>query len=352
VSGPDEFGAALTPAASHPAAALAAKPGAERRDTGPRACAWPRRLVQGPARLITPEEFRAWVIHEDERLLVVDKPGDVVCHPSKHGPRSSLVGAAREHAGLDTIHLVFRLDRETSGIVVLAKDARMAARLQTAMQNRRVGKGYLAVLTGHLVAPARVDQPLGDDTASPVFIKTAVVANGRPAVTGFEPMAIMPGAETGGAVDGANTFGPGGAGVDCGSSGTVADAPTRGPGEGFTLVRVVPETGRKHQIRAHAQWLGHPVVGDKIYGPDARCYLDFIDRGLTPELAAKLLLPRQALHCARIDLRPAGLPEVFTAPLPADLRDFCLGYGLDAVAAGENWPESWPAADRRLDCPA
>jgi 23S rRNA pseudouridine1911/1915/1917 synthase len=115
---------------------------------GPRASAWPRRLAQGPARIIEPPELASWILHEDERLLVVNKPGDVVCHPSKHGPWSSLVGAAREHLGLDRVHLVFRLDRETSGVVVLAKDPRMASRLQTAMQDRRVGKRYLAVLTG------------------------------------------------------------------------------------------------------------------------------------------------------------------------------------------------------------
>jgi 23S rRNA pseudouridine1911/1915/1917 synthase len=256
--------------------------------------------VQGPARLVAPEEFRAWVLHEDERLLVVDKPGDVVCHPSKHGPRSSLIGAAREHTGQETLHLVFRLDRETSGVVVFAKDPRMAGRLQTAMQERRIGKGYLAILVGELTEPVTVDQPLGDDTSSPVFIKTGVVAEGRCAVTHFEPA---------------------------------------GMASGFTLARVRTETGRKHQIRAHAQWLGRALVGDKIYGPDARCYLDFIDHGWTPELAAKLLLPRQALHCAWIDLRAAGLPATFSAPLAPDLRSFCVerGFAPATVAAAEVW---------------
>lgn len=259
--------------------------------------------MQGPARLVAPEEFRAWVLHEDERLLVVDKPGDVVCHPSKHGPRSSLIGAAREHTGQETLHLVFRLDRETSGVVVFAKDPRTAGRLQTAMQDRRIGKGYLAILGGELAAPVTVDQRLGDDTSSPVFIKTGVVPDGRAAVTHFEPVAAA---------------------------------------GGFTLARVRTETGRKHQIRAHAQWLGHALVGDKIYGPDARCYLDFIDQGWTAELAAKLLLPRQALHCSWIDLRAAGLPETFAAPLAPDLRSFCVEHGFapEVLAAAEVWPES------------
>ena len=254
-----------------------------------RACAWPRRTKQGPVRMIAPEELPAWIVHEDDRLLVVDKPGDVVCHPSKAGPWSSLVGAAREYTRLPTMHLVFRLDRETSGVVVLAKDAKMASRLQTAMQERKVGKVYFAILTGELTAPVTVDQPLGDDVASPVFVKSAVRPDGQASVTHFTPVAT---------------------------------------GGGFTLARVVTDTGRKHQIRAHAQWLGHLLVGDKIYGPDARCYLEFIDHGWTEALAAKLLLPRQALHCAEIDLRPAGLTQVFSAPLPADLRAFCLGRGL------------------------
>ncbi|MBI5769949.1 MAG: RluA family pseudouridine synthase [Verrucomicrobia bacterium] len=258
---------------------------------GPRACAWPRRLKQGPVRMIAPEELAAWIVHEDERLLVIDKPGDVVCHPSKDGPWSSLVGAVREFGKLAAAHLVFRLDRETSGLVVFAKDAKMASRLQKAVQERRVAKAYLAVMTGELKEPVTVDQPLGDDTGSPVFVKSKVVAagEGQRAVTHFTPVA---------------------------ASG------------GFTLARVVTETGRKHQIRAHAQWLGHWLVGDKIYGPDARLFLEFIDHGWSEAMAARLWLPRQALHCAEIDLSRAGIETTFRAALPMDLREFCVARGL------------------------
>ena len=171
----------------------------------------------------------------------------------------------------------------------------MASRLQVAMQERKIGKAYLAIVTGHLAAPVTVDQPLGDDVRSPVFIKSAVVGpdmGGQNAITHFTPLARSTGA---------------------------ISSPAR---DGFTLVRVVTETGRKHQIRAHAQWLGHSLVGDKIYGPDARCYLEFIDQGWTPALAEKLLLPRQALHCAEIDLRAAGLDQVFHEPLAEDLAAF------------------------------
>ncbi len=277
-----------------------------------RACAWPRRTKQGPVRMIAPEEVPPWIVYEDDRLLVVNKPGDIVCHPSKAGPWSSLVGALREHAKLDVVHLIFRLDRETSGIVVLAKDPKMASRLQRAMQERKVAKAYFAVLTGELAGAVTVNQPLGDDTASPVFVKSCVREDGQASISHFTPLAWS-------------------------KSGTGVSPVGLDPNElhgrdaratSFTLVRVVTETGRKHQIRAHAQWLGHCMVGDKIYGPDARCYLDFIDRGWTEELAAKLWLPRQALHCAEIDLRPAGLEHVFTAPMPADMREFCASRGL------------------------
>jgi len=248
-------------------------------------------------RLIEPDEFRSWILFEDDRLLVVNKSGDAVCHPSKHGPWSSLVGAARAHLQLPTVHLIFRLDRETSGVVVLAKDARTASRLQRAMQRRLVRKVYLAVLEGVLAAPVTVDQALGPDLDSCVTIRTTAVAAGTPgaqaAVTHFEPLAT---------------------------------------GGGCTLARVRPETGRKHQIRAHALWLQHPVVGDKLYGPDQRLYLEFALHGWTDRHAARLPLRRQALHCAAIDLTAAGEAAVFRAPLPEDLRSFCRErLGVDAT---------------------
>jgi 23S rRNA pseudouridine1911/1915/1917 synthase len=250
---------------------------------------WPRRRRPVSVHMITPDEIKSWIIHDDEDVIVVNKPGDIVCHPSKAGPWSSLVSAVREHTGLAVSHLVFRLDRETSGVVVFAKNPSMAARLQKAMRLRRVGKAYLAIMTGEFTQPVTVDQPLGDDEASQVVVKSAVRPGGQTAVTHFTPLSS---------------------------------------GGGFTLVRVTTETGRKHQIRAHAQWLGKCIVGDKIYGPDARCFLEFLDHGWTPALAGKLLLPRQALHCSEIDMRKAGIAGVFSAPLPPDLRGFCAARGI------------------------
>ena len=256
---------------------------------------WPRREPPPEAiRLIAPGEFRTWILHEDERLLVLNKPGDVVCHPSKAGPWSSLCGAAREYLGGGAVHLVFRLDRETSGVVVIAKDERTAQRLQRATLKRRYAKAYLAILVGELGAETLVDRPLGPDYRGQLRTKTRVVpaGEGKRAVTRYVPLAA---------------------------------------GGGFTLARVTTETGRMHQIRAHAEWLGHPLVGDKVYGPDQLLYLEFIETGWTPALAARLLLPRQALHCAEIALTLAGESHVYRAGLPEDLAGFALKHIGDAA---------------------
>ncbi len=92
--------------------------------------------------------------------------------------------------------------------------------------------------------------------------------------------------------------------------------------EKFALIRAIPRTGRTHQIRVHLSAIGHPIVGDKIYGPDQRLYLRFIETGWTPELEQRLLLPRHALHSAKLAIE--GERE-WASPLPPDLAEFCSG---------------------------
>lgn len=242
-----------------------------------------------PARppLVDAADLPGWVLRDDERLLVVDKPGWLVVHPSKNGPWSSLAGALRAGLGLETIRFVYRLDRETSGVVLLARDEATGSRLQKAMSRRRIGKAYIAILEGGMEARVVVDQWLGPDPGAGVTVKQRVVPAGSPgaqaATTIFHPLAV------------------------------------RG---GCTLAGVELLTGRKHQIRAHAEWLGRRVVGDKLYGPDPRLYLEFATAGWTPRHSALLRFTRQALHCAAIDLRPAGMDYLLRAPWPADLARF------------------------------
>jgi 23S rRNA pseudouridine1911/1915/1917 synthase len=135
--------------------------------------------------------------------------------------------------------------------------------------------------------PVTVDQSLGPDPTASVTVKSRVVPADSPgaqaAVTKFHPLTT---------------------------------------GEGFTLAGVELVTGRKHQIRAHAEWLQHRVVGDKLYGPDPGLYLEFATQGWTQRHSALLPLTRQALHCAAIDLRPTGLDYLLRAPWPLDLARF------------------------------
>jgi 23S rRNA pseudouridine1911/1915/1917 synthase len=226
---------------------------------------------------ITPEELRTWILHEDEDLLVVNKPPHVLCHPSKHGPWSSLVGACREYLEIDRLHMPSRLDRETSGVVVLARNAELASRLQRTISKRNVKKVYHAMLTGELSQAVLVDQPIGKALASAVIVKRGVRPDGQSAQTLFTPI------RTGG---------------------------------GYTLAQAEPVTGRLHQIRVHAAWLGHAVIGDKIYGPDESLFLDFLEQGWTARHQSMLGMDHQALHASEwICPNP---PLHFTAPLPAD----------------------------------
>jgi 23S rRNA pseudouridine1911/1915/1917 synthase len=239
---------------------------------------------------ITPEELAAWTIHEDRNLLVLNKPGNVLCHPSKRGPWSSVVGACREYLGVGTVHLPSRLDRETSGVVVVGKNPQTGSQLQTAIQHGHVSKTYHAILCGELLDTVRVDQPIGKAAASPVHAQRGIVSSGQSAQTDFVPLAHA---------------------------------------SGYTLARVQPVTGRMHQIRVHAAWLGHPIAGDKIYGPDPALFLDFLERGWTERHQAMLPIRRHALHASAWSLTFGILALEFAAPAPSDFRTLLQVAGID-----------------------
>lgn len=248
------------------------------------------------APLIQPGELTDWIVYQDDGVIALNKPGWLVCHPSKNGPWSSLVGTAREELGLDNVHLVSRLDRETSGLVILAKDKLRASRLQRAVQDRRVQKLYLAVLKGELTEPVHVNKALIKDKKSPIVVKQMVKKcfGAQTAKTDFFPLLTK---------------------------------------NGYTFAAVRLHTGRKHQIRVHAHWLGYPIVGDKLYGPDEMLYLEFIENGWTEKHEGVLEMKRQALHAWTAHFTIPEGDYHFEAPLPADIQEL-LSSRMDLDAEG------------------
>lgn len=242
-----------------------------------------RRSTSVDAPLISEDEFVDIILFENDRVLALDKPGWLVCHPSKAGPGSSLVGAAKRYLGCETVHLVSRLDRETSGIVVLAKDRGAARFVQMAVEARKVEKSYTAILEGELARETTVEHKIVPDRKSPVKVKMRALPTELDATTRtiFTPMKKA---------------------------------------GGNTLCRVQTVGGRKHQIRVHAHHLGLPILGDKLYGSDETLYLEFCSRGWTTRLDQALGLHRQALHCDFWSLEnEMGIPSLH-APLPEDLN--------------------------------
>ena len=238
--------------------------------------------------LIDEQELRGWVLEQTDELLVVNKPPHVVCHPSRHGPWSSLIGACREYLGADVLHMPFRLDRETSGVMILAWTREAGSRLQRAVFAKRFRKTYHAIVCGNLEKPVTVSAAIGRDEGAEFFMRRAVVPEGGEAAeTEFVP-------EAWGELD----------------------------GQCYTLVRVHPHTGRRHQIRVHAASLGHPLVGDKLYGDDPTIMMQFVREGFSEELLARIPLRRHALHCSEVEFTTEKGTEVFRAPAPPDLVKF------------------------------
>jgi 23S rRNA pseudouridine1911/1915/1917 synthase len=236
------------------------------------------------------------ILYEDQRFLVIDKPANLLVHPTGPGRPDTLWDELKRLLAFEivngaTISFINRLDRETSGLILVAKTGAAARQLGLMIAQHRIRKTYTAIVFGSPPEESFfVDQPLlrqGTVRPSRIYLKQTVDPNGSPAFTSFRIL---------------NRF-------------------TRGALP-FALIEAEPKTGRTHQIRVHLAHAGYPIVGDKIYGPDENCYLEFIESDWTPSLEAKLLLPRQALHASRLSFEFEGLPYSFEAPLPADLQAF------------------------------
>jgi len=218
------------------------------------------------------------VLYEDTDLLVVNKPAGLVCHPSKDGPLSSLIGRVRLHLGHAEGRLVNRLDRETSGIVLVATSAAVAGELGRVVAGA-AEKSYWAVVEGHVPdGRLEIDARLGKDLASPVAIKDCVRDDGAAARTQARVV---------------RTF--------------VRE------GAPFSVLDVSPLTGRKHQIRIHLAHAGYPIVGDKLYGADEQRYLRLVEGRLSDEDRRALRLANHALHARALAFEWRGRAWRFEA---------------------------------------
>jgi 23S rRNA pseudouridine1911/1915/1917 synthase len=228
-----------------------------------------------------PQSLPLAIVHEDPDLLVVDKPAGLVVHPAAGNPDRTLVNALLHHdpglAALPRAGIVHRLDKDTTGLLVVARSPRAHRSLVEQLKRHTVTREYLAVVVGVVSAGGTVEAAIGRHPVQRT--RMAVVPGGRPAVTHFQVVERF---------------------------------------RGHSLVRVRLETGRTHQVRVHMAHLHHPLIGDPVYGPRLR-----LPPACGPELAEALRgFRRQALHAVRLELaHPAtGEPRAWESALPADLE--------------------------------
>jgi 23S rRNA pseudouridine1911/1915/1917 synthase len=269
------------------------------------------------------------VIDETDEYLVVEKPPFLLTHPTKPDGRPTLWKQLRELLAFEIanggqVSIVNRLDRETSGLVLVAKTSAAARRFGLLMQEQRFEKEYLAIVWGWPDWETKVvDAPLdrqGKHRQSTIWLKQMIHPTGALARTEFFVERRFTRSTIMEEPSPAAARLPLPQGEDEGEGSLKAR-----DGEGvliddkFALIRAIPCTGRTHQIRVHLASVGHPIVGDKIYGPDEKLYLEFIETGWTPALDRQLLLPRHALHATRLAI---PREHEWTSPLPVDLAEF------------------------------
>lgn len=236
------------------------------------------------------------VLYEDDGVLAVSKAAPLLTHPTGDKNEPTLWHGVRELLSYELacggqVSLVNRLDRETSGITLIAKTAEAARELGKAMQHRLLHKEYLAVVLGnpawHVACCAEPILRMEDVAETRIHVRQCCHPQGRPCRTEFEVLRCVP----------ARKYLP-----------------------PMALVRCMPHTGRMHQIRVHLAYLGHPIVGDKIYGGNEQNYLDFIESGWTPQLASRLYIERHALHASALTF-PYGESSIsVNSPMPDDMR--------------------------------
>ena len=245
-------------------------------------------IAPPPSAEFTPENIPVTVVHEDDDIIVVNKPAGLVVHPAAGVPSGTLANALAYHfqnlsqtSGRARPGIVHRLDRDTSGLMVVAKNETAHENLQEQFRERGVFKSYVALVHGRVKEEeqkGRIEQPIGRDPSHRT--RMAVVRNGRPALSIYR---------------------------------------VRQSFDRFTLLDVEIKTGRTHQIRVHMAFIKHPVVGDELYGGGRDKAIQ--DAKLRTRIQS---LGRQFLHAEQLGFRHPRTGEYlrFREPLPPELTEF------------------------------
>lgn len=237
------------------------------------------------------ENIPLQIVHEDTALLVINKPAGLVVHPGAGNPRHTLLNALLHYDArlrhVPRAGIIQRLDKDTSGLMVIARTPECHTRLTADMQERRIKREYQAIVSGIMTAGGSVDQPIGRHPQKRT--RMAVSRGGKPAVTHYRIIKKY---------------------------------------RAHTHLLVQLETGRTHQIRVHLSYLRHPLVGDPVYGIRRS-----LPRGISPALATAIKsFGRQALHAHTLTLDHPDTHKTlsFTAPLPEDMQHLLKILAADA----------------------
>ncbi len=269
-----------------------------------------------------PDDAAIPILFEDESLLVINKPADLLSHPTDRIQLHTVLGFLKQHRpDLKKLHLLHRLDRETSGVLALAKNPIAARAWTESMERREIKKEYLAVVRG-TPQPQQgvIDFPIGRE-AGEIKVRQAVHVPGAvKAVTRYQVLKSSLTPDPSPDRRGEQMPFP----LPSGEGG-----PPKVVGEA-SLVRAYPETGRLHQIRVHFAALGHPLLGDVLYQGQGELYLKMTRRELRIEDRDPLGCRRLALHAERLSFAHplTQKPLVITAPLPADLTELLKAQGI------------------------
>ncbi|MBC8131362.1 MAG: RluA family pseudouridine synthase [Deltaproteobacteria bacterium] len=225
------------------------------------------------------------VLYEDEAVMVIDKPAGLPMHTSAKFWRNTLVAVLRERYPGQHTEICHRIDRETSGVMLIARTPAAGSLLKSAFAQRRIAKRYLALVKGCPPDTGIIDQPL-KLLETPTHLMMGPAADGQPAITRFEVVKRF---------------------------------------AAHALVAASPETGRQHQIRVHLATIGYPLVGDKLYGAGEQYFMEACDTGISAELLQRFDgLARHALHAERLTFpHPVtGNSCTVTSPMPPDLTGY------------------------------